>query len=75
MVSLLRVVLLIVAGLASMNAVICFAARMETDCYTAIIIAVCALGGFFLVDHVEQESRKRLAAHRDEVWRRREAGR
>ncbi|MGV8064603.1 hypothetical protein PJP13_24370 [Mycobacterium kansasii] len=75
MVSLLRVVLLLTVGLASMNAVICGFANMGGDCQVYSVVAVCALGGFFLVDYVEQESRKRLAAHRDDVWARREGRR
>lgn len=71
----LKALLLIVSGLAFMNSFILFAARMESDCYVVTIVAVCAMGGFFLIDHVEQESRRRLAAHRDDVWARREGRR
>lgn len=68
----IRFILVLTAALCSMSAVVNFAARMETDCYVNIVVAICALGGVVLIDYLEHEHNRRIAQTRRDVWRRRE---
>jgi hypothetical protein len=77
MTAFLRAWLLIIAVIASLDAIVAAFGHLDSDCYLYMLGAVLALGCVVALDHVEGERDKRIAAERDRTWSRRdrEAGR
>jgi hypothetical protein len=55
--------LILVAALATLYAVAAFLARLDTDCYVAVLVAILALGGSVLTDHLAAEFDRRATNH------------
>lgn len=73
MIALARFALILIAAIDSINAVIAWCSRMETDCYVFTLVAILALAGVFLIDYLQHEYRRLMASYRAQVWRNREA--
>ncbi|WP_141213995.1 hypothetical protein [Mycobacterium marinum] len=70
-----RLVLLFAAFGFTVGAVVAFVGGRETDCYTAVIVAVLALGGVFALDYLEAERDRRIRDERARTWARRDRDR
>ena len=62
---------ILVALSATVYSVIALFTGLSSDSTVSIIVAILALGGVFLIDHLDYE-RQRRAEYRDAVWARRE---
>lgn len=71
--NLVRGALIIVAGLLSLYATASLWAGFGTDFVVSAVLAILALGGVVLIDHLDAEHDRKIRRERDEVWARREA--
>lgn len=68
----MRLVLLIAAFWCTVRAIEWFIGGHETDCYTAIIVAILDLGGVFVLGYLEAERDRRIRDERARTWARRD---
>jgi len=66
-----KLALIFVALAATVYATVCWLTGLSGDSTVGIIVAVLALGGVFLIDHLDAEKQRRRE-YREAVWARRE---
>jgi hypothetical protein len=72
MTAFLRAWLLIIAVIASLDALVAAFGHLHSDCYLYLLGAVLALGCVVALDYVDAERDKRISAERDRTWARRD---